>query len=332
MPTKIAWTDETWNPITGCTPVSEACKFCYAKRMTERFGGDFSKVTLHPGRLEIPLRWRKPRQVFVCSMGDLFHEDVPDEFIDRVFATMALAYRHTFQVLTKRPERMRDYMSGSSLGYTGSPDKVPRWVYVEGQAQKLYEEQHGTDPSEWLSVKLPLPNVWLMVSVENQKAADERLPILMETSAAVRGVSLEPLLGPLSIEPYLPVTEAVSYKAARGCLRLNGLPRLDWVIVGGESGGPEDRRLVYGGALQKVSQRPPLYVCTASACEGFGHYVRPSEVEFHRWHPKPDALEWVRSILRQAQDAGVPCFFKQWGPRAGQGTLVDGREHREMPR
>ena len=324
MPTKIAWTDESWNPITGCTPVSEGCAHCYAKRMTERFGGDFSKVTLHPDRLEIPLRWRKPRMVFTPSMGDLFHEDVPDEFIDKVFGVMALAQRHTFQVLTKRPERMCSYIAAEERPvhfHDGSLSPKPASTATKAlwAAQNAGHALYGDD-MEW-----PLPNVWLMVSAENQKAADERLPILMETPAAVRGVSLEPLLGPLNLaclhtgpgDTWLDsligewygddATEAAEQRS----------PALDWVIVGGESGGPPERQLVERCDWE---------------CALFERQGRPRGHCVNRWHPKPKALKRVRSILRQAQDAEVPCFFKQWGPRAGQGTLVDGREHREMPR
>ncbi len=115
--TKIEWTGATWNPVTGCAKVSHGCKRCYAERDWQRLqhlprfaGRAFTDVACHPERLDQPLRWLKPRRIFVNSMSDLFHEDVPDEFIDRVFAVMALSYRHTFQVLTKRPGRMLDYM------------------------------------------------------------------------------------------------------------------------------------------------------------------------------------------------------------------------------
>src|SRR3990167_5970484 len=123
MSTKIEWTDETWNPVTGCTKVSQGCKNCYAERLwpkvsaaeAKREGWDkpraFPDVRCHPERLEAPLHWKKPRRIFVNSMSDLFHEDVPFIFIDRVFAVMALCPQHTFQILTKRPERMREYMN-----------------------------------------------------------------------------------------------------------------------------------------------------------------------------------------------------------------------------
>ena len=132
--TKIEWAESTWNPVTGCTKVSPGCANCYIER-TPPFrmeGRWFVKgaipVRLHPDRLDVPLRWRKPRRVFVCSLADLFHEDVPDAFIDQVFATMALAPQHTFQCLTKRPERMRAYLTGKELPvhfYDGSLSPRP---------------------------------------------------------------------------------------------------------------------------------------------------------------------------------------------------------------
>ncbi|KKK66141.1 hypothetical protein LCGC14_2967090, partial [marine sediment metagenome] len=157
----IEWTEATWNPATGCTKVSPGCKFCYAKHKvwprlsknpkTVYFGREFEDVQVHPERLDQPLRWTKPRRIFVNSMSDLFHEDIPDEFIEEVFAVMALAeHRHIFQVLTKRPERMRDFLGTEH-----------RWVTIEGRAQRRYYERTGDDPAMWLSVKLPLPNVWL---------------------------------------------------------------------------------------------------------------------------------------------------------------------------
>ncbi len=122
MPSRIEWTDETWNPITGCTKVSPGCLNCYAERVTERFGrGPFSEVRLHPDRLDQPLRWKKPRRIFVVSMGDLFHPRVPWPFVAEVFWTMASAPQHTFQVLTKRPGRMA-YFADKVL-----PEAMERW-------------------------------------------------------------------------------------------------------------------------------------------------------------------------------------------------------------
>lgn len=180
---------------------------CYAERITERFHGpgSFAEVTLHPERLETPLRWRKPRRVFVNSMSDLFHDQVPDEFIASVFAAMAAAPEHTFQILTKRHGRMRALLS--------RPDFHIVAVGKDGAAP-------------W-----PLPNVWMGVSVEDQRWADIRVPALLDTPAAMRFLSCEPLLGPVDLSPWLwwPIKD--------GSFR-SGMPRraLHWVIAGGESG------------------------------------------------------------------------------------------------
>jgi protein gp37 len=194
--TKIEWTDRTWNPITGCDPVSPGCAHCYAKRFAERFRGTPGHPFEHGFDLQLrwervvePVHWRKPSKVFVCSMADLFHNQVPDYFIQDVWLTMAEAQRQTFQVLTKRPERMRDFAVGHNL---------------------------------W-----PLPNAWLGVSIENDRFA-YRADILRETPAAVRWISAEPLLGPLV---YRASGTAQAYRWAG--LDLTGI---DWLVVGGESG------------------------------------------------------------------------------------------------
>lgn len=232
---KIEWTDETWNPVTGCTKVSAGCKDCYAEGVADRFWGErkFTDVRTHVDRLDAPLRWRKPRRVFVNSMSDLFHDDVRDDFIDRVFATMQLAPHHTFQILTKRPERMRDYMTtrvvGESQGMTyGDRIRLVGCKLLEAMPNRLANatckrvgsvSQH---PTPW-----PLPNVWLGISCEDQRAADERIPLLLQTPAAVRFVSAEPLLGPIDFKA-TPQPDC-DRKAI-----------INWVIVGGES-GPKSR-------------------------------------------------------------------------------------------
>src|SRR3990172_2040199 len=153
-PSLIEWTDETWNPTTGCTKVSSGCDYCYAERITERFHGpgSFAEVKLHPDRLEMPLRWRKRRMVFVDSMSDLFHKDVPDEFIARVFAMMGYASRHTFQVLTKRPGRMASLVGSRAflelVAVAGEDIEDDQWV------------MHDRELS-WQLELWPLRNVWL---------------------------------------------------------------------------------------------------------------------------------------------------------------------------
>ena len=226
MPSKIEWTNETWNPTTGCTKVSPGCAHCYAETLTKRYAGrpgwpvEFmpwvpgnDTIVLHPDRLKAPLSWQEPRMVFVDSMSDLFHDAIPDDYIDQVFAVMALTPQHTYQVLTKRPARMQRYLIDSS-----SSDRDPALVW-------------------------PLSNVWLGVTVENQRWADERIPILLGTPAAVRFISAEPLLGPLALGQW-----------QKGCDGTDpGVPGLDWVIVGGES-GPKYRAFDHNWARSIVAQ------------------------------------------------------------------------------
>jgi protein gp37 len=301
--TAIEWTDKSWNPTTGCTQVSPGCAHCYAKTLTERFHGkgSFDIVTLHPKRLLAPLSWKTPSRVFVNSMSDLFHKDIPDEFIDRVFAVMALTPQHTYQVLTKRPERMRAYMTKQWLTtkkatWEGGPwpEAVNRVTdalldMIRPGLSKTAVEQVNF-AAEWQAERYPdsdgfipvwpLPNVWLGVTVENQRFADERIPILLDTPAAVRFISAEPLLGPLRIGQ-LDTPKGAVFPLVSGALWPEGgtpddieffggsygASHLDWLIVGGES-GPKHR---------------------------------------------PFNVEWARFIVEQCHDAGVACFVKQLG-------------------
>lgn len=225
--TSIEWTDATWNPVTGCTKVSAGCKHCYAEREWPRMtrlvpsyaGRDFTDVRCHPERLDQPLRWKRPRKVFVNSMSDLFHEDVPDWFVDSVFAVMSIAETHTFQVLTKRPHLMRTYLS--------DPHRVGK-IMVAATALN-----GDIDPSAICAV-WPLPNVWLGTSVEDQPSADKRVVELLETPAAVRFISAEPLLGSVNVGIYLSRTNMPGLSMMPGFV--DPLPGIDWVIVGGESG------------------------------------------------------------------------------------------------
>lgn len=230
----IEWTDKTWNPIRGCTRVSEGCRNCYAEKVAARFskpgqayhglahfvGGEArwtGQLRLVDEMLTQPLRWLKPSRIFVNSMSDLFHENLSDADIDRVFAVMALAPRHTFQVLTKRADRMRAYVAGIGNGDTD------RWhTALQGFITARGSFALG-EAFEFLTRRGPLLNVWLGVSVENQAAANERIPDLLATPAAVRFLSCEPLLGPLDLWLYLdPMRQFRRH--------------LDWVICGGESG------------------------------------------------------------------------------------------------
>lgn len=277
--TKIEWADRVWNPVTGCTPVSEGCRHCYAARMATRLAGRCGypkenpfKVTVHPERLEVPLRWGKPTMVFVNSMGDMFHEDVPFDFIDEVVKIISRAPIHLlFLILTKRPAIMLKYFH--SRGNLAN-------------------------------------NVWLGVTAENQQTADERIPLLLQTPAAVRFVSVEPMLGPVDLTRIkwakIPVDpknyERLGVPAPDEMWSLNNTllsrpgdewnkPKvgIDWVICGGET-GPGARPM----------------------------------------HP-----DWVRSLRDQCEASGVPFFFKGWGEwdsnhnKSGKkksGRLLDGVE------
>lgn len=211
MGTSIAWTDVTWNPTTGCSRVSEGCRHCYIERtppfrINGRKLGD--PVQMHHDRLEAPLHWKKPRRVFVNSLSDLFHNDVPDEFITQVFRTMmnGRARHHVFQLLTKRPERMRDYLRALS--------DWPHFLY-KGTANHIH----------------------LGVSVENQPTADERIPILLQTPAAVRWISAEPLLGEMDLRTWLRGFQVVRAGSSVGKIVVEQRPSgLDWIVCGGESG------------------------------------------------------------------------------------------------
>jgi len=275
MSTKIEWTDEVWNPVTGCTKVSPGCKNCYAERMARRLAGRFGypeapshfDVTFHKDRLDRLYSWRKPRMIFVCSMGDLFHKEVSHTQLNSVFYRMMSPTNghHTFLLLTKRPDRMRWYI-----------DTLNEW------------NEWGRGPS----------NIWLGVSVENQATADERIPLLLQTPAAVRFVSCEPLLESVDLGACLYFCTVTDMSAQNiisedGCMVIQGVtvkdwterPGLSWVIVGGES-GPGARPM----------------------------------------HP-----QWARDVRDQCQAAGVPYFHKQNGeyiPADGYnqwGTSLDGK-------
>ncbi len=280
MSTSIQWTDAVWNPVTGCTKVSAGCAHCYAETFAHRQMGPwkgraFSDVRCHEDRLDQPLHWRRPRRVFVNSMSDLFHETVPDAFIDWVFAVMALCPQHTFQVLTKRPQRMRDYFSNIVQIAQGAitHERVQR--LIEGMVldeasplTKFARMQIRQRVVNWNAVcAWPLPNVWLGVSCEDQNSLEARWPPLAELAAHgwKTFCSAEPLLGRLDLTS---IESTQNMGMFFDALR-DGGGALSWVIVGGESG------------LQ----------------------ARPCDVA------------WIRSIVEQCRSAGVPVFVKQLGAR-----------------
>jgi protein gp37 len=291
----IEWTDATWNVVRGCARVSPGCENCYAERQAHRFsapGAPYAGLTIMgkhgprwvgkarfmPGLLDQPLRWTRPRRVFVNSMSDLFHDDISFEQIAAIFGVMGACKQHTFQVLTKRPERMLEFFRWL--------EDEPTEVLVCQAARVLYPEpdhhlahisfEHHAEAEDW-----PLPNVWLGVSVENQKRANERIPLLLEAPAAVRFISAEPLLDAVNLRPWLG-TECVHDDAhvesdtnAVICRKCDEAEHLSWVIVGGESG-------------------PGARVCETS---------------------------WIRRIVTDCAHAMVPCFVKQLGAKAWDGAV-----------
>lgn len=272
----IEWTEETWNPVVGCRKVSEGCDNCYAERVSKRTrpGVPFEKVELKAHKLSEPLRRRKPTMYFVNSMSDLFHDDVPDDFIAQVFAVMAEAPHHTFQVLTKRQGRMASLLRDDAFGRAVALaccdlDDVPGVRLLEDNAWS------------W-----PLENVWLGVSVENQHWADIRIPKLLETPAAVRFLSCEPLLGPISLREHL-------YGVCLSC---------DAHVLAGDVTphwpGGHLRAGLADSLCGPVDWRGPNWVIVGGES---GPGARPM-------HP-----DWARSIRDQCVAAGVPFFFKQWG-------------------
>lgn len=221
--TKIEWADAVWNPISGCTKVSDGCRYCYAERMSKRLAGRYGypadnpfRVTLHPERLEEPLKWQKPQKIFVGSMADWMHDDVPTRFIDKMLDIMAVCSQHTFLTLTKRPQNLEKKIYGVMPEHDNQ------------QQNDVYNDHcRLLGGGDWL------PNLWFGVSIEDQKSADERIPALLAfRPAAKRFVSVEPMLGMVDLNNYL--------------------YQLDWVICGGET-GPKARPmdLVWARSLRE---------------------------------------------------------------------------------
>lgn len=309
---------QTWNPIVGCSKISEGCRNCYAERMAKRQRAmgtrGYTDVTDETGRftgqtvmvnseLEKPLNWRSPRAIFVNSMGDLFHENTPDWMIDEVFAVILGCqifdnYDHRFIVLTKRAERMAKYFSADPVELLCRWARAGSWMVTRDEEENLHSWV-SYDPAGYAVENIPLPNVWLGVTAENQSAADERIPHLLSTPAAVRFVSVEPMIGPVWLRDFSPFCATAHMTFPGNAHRVFG--GIDWIICGGESGP---------GA-------------------------------------RPMNPEWAMSLRDQAKSAGVPFFFKQWGdtkftyavsdyacyqksePRGG--GFLDGRKWLEWP-
>lgn len=338
--TQIEWTEATWNPVTGCTVTSPGCTNCYAMKLAgtrlahhESRGGLTidtkagpvwtGEVRFNEQWLDQPLRWKRARMIFVCAHGDLFHESVPEAWIDRVFAVMALCPQHTFQVLTKRSDRMRHFF--------GRPDRESE---VAQAAYDLDERVEGGCLS-W-----PLPNVWLGVSVEDQARADQRIPDLLATPAAVRWLSCEPLLGPVDLTDM----------TTEGCTWLNALEgrmhvgpavieadsKLDWIVAGGES-GPGARPMHPDWARSLRNQ------CAGAGVPFFFKQWGDWEVSLDRERDDPD---WRADYSNDYVDHGKSRWLNLEGGRGFHGErfvvmrnvgkkragrLLDGQLHDAMP-
>lgn len=304
--TKIEWTDATWNPLRGCSRVSEGCRNCYAERVAARFSGPdqayeglaemtphgprwTGKVRLIEDALYQPLRWKRPRKVFVNSMSDLFHPRSFEHWIDRIFAVMYECQWHTFQVLTKRPERMKKYLNDPLVRERIARAALKRWRSAHvAKADYLCLPDVVAD----VNALWPLKNVWLGVSVEDHQSADARIPELLATPAAVRFLSCEPLLGPLNVRPYLMAGHDPA--KCRTCGGRHGFMRC-----------PN-----YGGISRTGEHQGAI--CTDFARENFAiHWVIAGGESGPKARPMRSA--WVESLRDQCVATAVPFFFKQWG-------------------
>ena len=259
--TTIPWTDETWNPITGCSMHSPGCTHCYAlvehamrhkaflngRKMPAQYSQPFEVVQCHPERLDYPLHWRAPRLCFVNSGADLFHKDVPEEFLDRIFAVIALAQEHTFQVLTKREDRMLDYLSRMQERAVPISVAITRNPWWRGPNASPC----ATGAIEDRIAAGPLPNLWPGVSVESKKYL-RRLDALRQVPAAVRMVSFEPLLEDL------------------GQVDLTGI---GWAVIGGESG--KDARYTHVAWIRYLMEQ-----CVAAGVPAFVKQVGAKPVDW----------------------------------------------------
>lgn len=360
--TRIEWADTVWNPIVGCFRVSAGCDNCYAMRFAHRGltaehrglttvkpgrGVDWTgKVRLVRERLGQPLRWRKPRRVFVNSLSDLFAPALSNEDIAAVFGVMAAAPHHQFLVLTKRPERMRGWFTALpplsiDVRQAIARARIDRGVLTGPAPHGRGLFRYGV----W-----PLPNVWLGVSVEDQATADARIPLLLQTPAAVRWVSAEPLLGPVDLEPWLqfpPMHD--DYKMTMGTQEWRGL---DWVVAGGES-GPGARPMHPDWARSLRGQCAEAEV--AFFFKQWGEWAPVDHVDNtdHFYLPLPESnpmgtrqcrvqtcvlhgldgerFDGNRQYARPAYQQGTsPMMMMRVGKQAA-GRLLDGREHNEMP-
>ena len=286
---KIEWTEASWNPVTGCTKVSPGCDHCYAETFAERWRGtpghhfeNGFDVTLRRDKLDQPLRWKRPRRIFVNSMSDLFHESVPDSYIASMFVVMAKAPQHTFQVLTKRHGRMHSLLNSAAFQIFALTAAATRGWDLDG--------------TPW-----PLPNVHLGVSVEDQKWAGIRIPALLDTPAAVRFISAEPLLGPVDLT-WVGGIDALQRDWMEHSSGGLGAPHplLDWVIAGGESGPgarPCDLEWLRSLAHQCQVAEVPVFVKQLGSALGRQLGAGPKGGDWEAW---PEDLR-IRQFPRAAE-------------------------------
>jgi protein gp37 len=337
--TGIEWTDSTWPVVQGCDPVSPGCERCYAIGTVHRLAWNSNpkisaplkglvehhkdrlrwtgKIALREDRLDWPLKWKTGRMIFVPSHGDIFHKDVPDEFLDKIFAVMALCPQHTFQVLTKRPERMREYFLGAHRYRDVHP--------LEDRHEAINAAMDAIAPAHWCARELddcgglPLKNVWLGISAEDQERWDERKEHLRNTPAAVHFASFEPLLGPI-VEPR-PMSDFIQ-----------------WAIVGGES-GPQARPMHPDWARSLRDQ------CAAAGVPFFYKQTGEwSEVDGPRCrgitqdggHPTDSWMTREGLLERRDRNSNFKysvyanSIMRRVGKKAA-GRLLDGVEHNGMP-
>lgn len=324
--TTIEWTEYTWNPVTGCDKISAGCRSCYAEQIATRFWGDrkFTDVQMHPERLnEVFDEARKKRgtalvgkRVFVCDVSDIFHEDVTDQFIIDVWKVFVQYPSTTFQILTKRPQRALAWFK----------DVAPIFFDREKQAKAK---------ARGLNTFLPLPNVWIGVSCEDQKAADERIPLLLQIPAAVRFLSCEPLIGPINLKK---VDQNKNFWLPDAADKIEGCPQIHWVIAGGESG--HMARPMHPDWVRSLRDQ-----CSAA-------YVPFFFKQWGKWYP--DAFIKNNADIEALSDTGTynvqlinskgihnsrlfcegvtePLFRMISSSKSKSGNLLDGKQHLEFP-
>lgn len=306
--TSIELTESVWNPVRGCSMVSPGCKHCYAMRQAHRFSGEghpyegLTEITgMGPrwtGRarfvqdmLAAPLHWKKPRRIFLNSMSDLFHGDITNEQIASVFGVMAACQQHTFQVLTKRPKRMLEWYDW----YEGHSGAGASTYAAAMQAASMLNSAAVRRLDAATEAPWPLPNVWLGVSVESQAAADERIPLLLQTPAAVRWVSAEPLLDDINLQ-HVMINNAPSPPFFGNALHeYRGFEhRIDWVVCGCESGpGARPMNIDWARSLrdQCVAAGVPFFLKQATID---GELVKMPNLDGKVWAQMPE----VKSCMK----------------------------------